>query len=669
MRKTVISVLATLALCAGTAAVTALPASAGQARATIMGSLPSWAIPRNRVSAAKSSDRISIRVYLTMRNRAGLDAVARAVSDPKSASYHRYLSTAQMRADFDPTDASVSAVSAWLTSQGLRPGAAPANNLYVPATGTVADVAKAFHVDLGLYSVRGKTLRSPDRLLTVPASLAGAVDAVIGADQAQNLIHPLHIGSDPGTTSAVSPKTLAEPANAGLPAGFRNSQPCSSYWGQQVDTTDPTYGGGFPDPLPYAPCGYTPPQLRAAYGLQSLVDGGHDGRGVTVAIVDAFASPTIYKDASEYAKRNDPTHLLRKSQFTQIRFKPTASLFGDCDASGWYGEETLDVEAVHAMAPGANILYVGGSDCLDVSLDVALNTIVANNLAQIVSNSYGDAGEDIPPDEVAAFDSISESAVAQGIGLYFSSGDDGDEVADLGLATPDFSASSPWVTAVGGTSTGIDQNGNRVLETGWETGKSVRTGTGAGRHWKPAAPGYFLYGSGGGTSRLYSQPSYQAGVVPDALAEQNQSTPGAKGRVVPDISMDGDPNTGMLIGETQVFPDGQYYDQYRIGGTSLSSPLFAGFMAVTDEYTGVRHGFINPALYANETGTPGIVDVQHVSAADVRVDYRNGVDSSDGRVRSVRSFDYLGLAIATTPGYDNTTGLGTPNGLEFITRL
>jgi len=61
--------------------------------------------------------------------------------------------------------------------------------------------------------------------------------------------------------------------------------------------------------------------------------------------------------------------------------------------------------------------------------------------------------------------------------------------------------------------------------------------------------------------------------------------------------------------------------------------------------------------------------VQHVSAADVRVDYRNGVDSSDGRVRSVRSFDYLGLAIATTPGYDNTTGVGTPNGLEFITRL
>ena len=126
----------------------------------------------------------------------------------------------------------------------------------------------------------------------------------------------------------------------------------------------------------------------------------------------------------------------------------------------------------------------------------------------------------------------------------------------------------------------------------------------------------------------------------------------------------------MLIGETQVFPDGTYYDQYRIGGTSLASPLFAGFMAITDGYTGVRHGFINPAMYANETGTPGIDDVQHVVGAEIRIDYANGVDATDGTLTSVRDFDdTAGLVIHTTPGYDNTTGLGTPNGLEFINRL
>ena len=82
------------------------------------------------------------------------------------------------------------------------------------------------------------------------------------------------------------------------------------------------------------------------------------------------------------------------------------------------------------MAPGAHIVYVGGSDCLDVSLDKALNEVVAERLAQIVSNSYGDLGEDIPADEVAAFQNIVIQAAAQGIGVYFSSGDNGDEVAD-----------------------------------------------------------------------------------------------------------------------------------------------------------------------------------------------------------------------------------------------
>jgi len=71
-----------------------------------------------------------------------------------------------------------------------------------------------------------------------------------------------------------------------------------------------------------------------------------------------------------------------------------------CEANEWYGEQTLDVEAVHAMAPSAKILYVGASDCNDSSLDKALNAVVDGQLAQIVSNSYGNAGEDIAPSEV-----------------------------------------------------------------------------------------------------------------------------------------------------------------------------------------------------------------------------------------------------------------------------
>ena len=69
--------------------------------------------------------------------------------------------------------------------------------------------------------------------------------------------------------------------------------------------------------------------------------------------------------------------------------------------------------------------------------------------------------------------------------------------------------------------------------------------------------------------------------------------------------MVGDPNTGMLVGQTQTFPEGVHYDEYRIGGTSLSSPLFAGVMALADDLLGHHHGFINPTLYKTLTGTPG----------------------------------------------------------------
>ncbi len=684
MRKSAISILATVALCAGTLAVGSATAGAGPATAAVSGSQPSWATPAARVGDAPAGQRISFRVYLRMRNQAAMDATAQAVSSPGNAAYHHYLTTAQVKASFDPTDATVASVRSWLTSQNLSVAGVPANNLYVSATGTVAQVNRAFGIDLGLYRVAGQAqaLRSPDHELAVPTSLAGVVAGVVGTDQSGNLLKPDHIAADPntgtgaGTSSGASPQAVTPssaaatgPAKVPQPDGFRNATPCSAYWGEQVDTKDPGYTPTGPH-LDYAPCGYTPPQLRQAYGIDTLVNQGLDGRSATVAIVDAYASPSIYKDASTYATRNDPTHPLAKSQFSQLIYKPTVALEGDdlCGANGWWGEETLDVEAVHAMAPGAHILFVGGSDCLDQSLDVALNGVVAGNLAQIVSNSYGDAGEDVSADEVAAFDTISESAVLEGIGVYFSSGDDGDEVADLGGApTPDFSATNPWVTAVGGTSIGIDQNGHLALATSWETGKSTL----GHKKWIPKPPGNYLYGSGGGTSRLYTQPFYQRGVVPDALSRQNQSAAGVKGRVVPDISMDGDPNTGMLVGETQTFPDGVYYDQYRIGGTSLSSPLFAGFVALADDLLGVHHGFVNPTMYADIAGTAGIDDVLPLSGhGDIRVDYVNGVDASNGLIRSLRAFDdTAGLAIHTTPGYDDTTGLGTPNGLQFLLRL
>ncbi|WP_223198973.1 S53 family peptidase [Solihabitans fulvus] len=643
----------------------ALPSSAAASdRASIPDSKPSWATPQAKVADAAPASKLTFRVYLKLRDQAGAEAAARAVSDPSSSAFRHYLTTDQVRAAYAPERRTVDAVRGWLGSAGITVGSVPANNQYVEATGTVDQVQHVFGVNLAKYDVKGAKLRAADRNLSVPATLAPQVLGVVGVDQALNLLKPSHVTSNDTTTKANEGKATTKPTIAPPPDGLRNSTQCSSYWGEKVDTTDPTYGGGFPSPLNYSPCGYQPAQIRSVYGLDQAVNWGFDGRGTTVAIIDAFASPTIYEDASQYAARHDAAHPLRKEQFNQLVFPETDPTQEDaCGASGWYGEETLDVEAVHATAPGANILYVGGSDCQDLSLDKALNEVVSKNLAQIVSNSYGNQGEDVPADEVNAFSSIAQQAALEGIGVYFSSGDNGDEVSTIGTASPDFSASSPWVTAVGGTSLGIGKDGKRVFETGWETGRSVLSGG----VYTPSAPGAYQYGSGGGTSRLFPEPFYQKGVVPDALAAKNQ-TGTNRGRVVPDISMLGDPNTGFLVGETQTFPapEGVHYDEYRIGGTSLSSPLFAGMMAVSDQFTHFRHGFINPWLYKVTSHTPAITDVQHVSQADVRVDFVNGLDATGGLRTTVRSFDYPGLAISTARGYDDVTGLGTPNGFWFL---
>jgi subtilase family serine protease len=637
-----LTLFVSLALAGGAAA--AIPATASaQGRAVIPLSHPEWATPQTKVADAAPSSKLDFRVYLPMRDQAAAEATAQSLSDPASKTYGQYLNPNQVRDQFAASDATVKSVRDWLAGSGFSIGELPSNKAYVEATGTADQVEKAFAVDLAKYKVEGQVLRAASTELSVPAALANQVLGVVGVDQASQLLKPNHTD---GTPNDVPPSD-----------GFRNAPPCSSYYGEKTDTTDPSYGG---KNLPYAPCGYTPAQLRSAYGIDKT---GANGSGTTVAIVDAFASPTLYADAAEYAKRNDPSHPLLTSQFSEKVFPANPELEppDQCDAAGWYGEQTLDVEAVHAMAPGAKILYVGGSDCQDASLDEALNWIVAGHTADIISNSYGDAGEDIPASEVRVWNQIETQAAMEGIGVYFSSGDNGDEAARLGTPSADFPASSPWVTAVGGTSLAVGKDGKKLFETGWETGKSVLT-NGA---YVPGPPGAYTTGSGGGTSVLFDQPFYQKGLVPDALSTQNQHG-NHKGRVVPDISAVGDPNTGFLVGQTQTFPDGVYYSQYRIGGTSLSSPILAGIVAVSDSLTHFHHGFVNPLAYQAASRSSVFNDVKHVDGAVERVDYANSVDASDGLITSARTFDYPNLTIHTTGGYDNVTGLGSPNGVAFL---
>jgi subtilase family serine protease len=217
------------------------------------------------------------------------------------------------------------------------------------------------------------------------------------------------------------------------------------------------------------------------------------------------------------------------------------------------------------------------------------------------------------------------------------------------------------VTAVGGTSLAVDKNNGYGFETGWATGTSALSADGTA--WNPPFPGDFLYGGGGGVSSLFAEPSYQRGVVPNSIAHGHRSSP--------DVAMDGDPQTGMLVGETQTFPDGSTrYSEYRIGGTSLSSPLYAGLEALADQAAGHPHGFANPAIYA-QAGRSVLHDIKGKSPvpAVVRVNYNNSVDAGDGISVILRSLDDEAQSLHLAPGWDNLTGVGTPNGPGYVKAL
>jgi subtilase family serine protease len=626
---------------------------------------------------------VSFDLLLTLRNASGAQAFVKQVSTPGSAQFHRYLTDATWDARYAPTTAAATRATAWLHSEGFSVGAMPKDRLFIPASGSAADVEKAFGVTLGYYKVNNHTVRLANAALSIPASLAGVVSGAVGVNQS---IATTDL-SIQGTTPAAAKPTQEPPP----PVGFRNPQPCSAYWGQKIDTVDSgSLYAPYTHPLPYDICGYVPSQLRGAYNLAGSVAAGDNGKGVTIAIVDAYDSPTLLADAQKYFKLNDPAHPLSSSQFFNAA-PATVDNQALCGASGWYPEQALDVESSHAMAPGANILFVGAQNCLDSGLLTALTTAVTSG-ASVVSDSWGNSVGDLFTDAATktAYDNTFMLAAATGVSVLFSSGDSGDNFANSGLAAPDYPAVSPFITAVGGTTLEVNKSNQRAAEYGWSTAKQTLcrpNTTNCGSATKPASSLAWQAGGGGGTSYYYAQPYYQAPIVPSALALRNEAILG-RARVIPDISMDGDAQSGMLVGLTQTFPNGTYYAQYKIGGTSLASPLLAGVIADADQAAGTPLGFLNPVLYkASTVGNSTFKDILPPANPDatavIRVDYTDTVDSSQGYIVSLRAIDYEGpetycdgtgncatrlVTLTPAPGFDSLTGLGSA-GRNFISTL
>jgi subtilase family serine protease len=649
---------ASLALVSGSLLL-AVPSQASGPAAeakTIAGSHPAWATASADAGAVPSSTQVTGTVYLAGQDAAGLTAYATAVSDPSSASYGKYLSPAQYKARFGATAEQIAAVQKWARDAGLT--VLSTTDHAIQVRGTNAAITKAFGTGIHQYKVNGTLRHAPAGNVVIPAKVSSAILGVTGLTT--------------GATTAAKPDShrtdsLAD-KGAKPSAGLPTDATCSDYWGQKIAYGAPA--GYTNKAVPFDQCSFYPSQLRKAYGI---TDSGLTGKGATVAIIDAYGSSTMEADANQYAT-NHGDKAFRAGQYSEVVDSSKWENQDLCGGpEGWAPEEALDVEMVHGLAPDANVVYVGANSCTDDDLLGAISTVVDNHLADVISNSWGEImhttdNADVTASEIAAYEQVFKQAAIEGIGVSFSAGDCGDSSplaaatgvncqTDTSRAQANWPDSDPWVTSVGGTALGLSsKTGSYGFETDMGTLRSNLSADGTS--WVPAVPAPFYFGGGGGTSEDFPQPFYQRGVVPGALSHtlMTGATSKTAQRVTPDVSMNGDLYTSVLVG----ISDGADYSEAGYGGTSVSCPEFA---AVQADIIQARHGrglgFANPSIYDRTKLFRDVVDKQAQRTSTPLSNVADfGVISGSLRVRLVAFGQDTSLNAVR--GYDNATGVGSP---------
>ena len=351
----------------------------------------------------------------------------------------------------------------------------------------------------------------------------------------------------------------------------------------------------------------TPAQLDAAYGLNAVTFSNGTikgtGEGQTIAIVDAYVDPTIYADLTAFDKANNlPNPTLAStpaanspSSTALPSFTALAVNGATASDSGWNEEEALDVEMAHAAAPGANIVLVEAPTASTTGLLGAITSVLNNKSfagVSVVSMSWGSSefsGE-------TAYDKTFTTPVGHtGVTFIASAGDSG-----YGAEWP---AASPNVVGVGGTTLNVTSTGTVTSQAGWS-------------------------GSGGGTSQVEAKPSYQ------------KSVPGSY-RSTPDVVVDADPDTGVMI------YSGGSKTPIQVGGTSLSSPVFAGLIAIADQ------GLAVAGKSSLDGPTQTLPDLYGTASGSF-----TAVQGA-----TTRTFGRHGTTV-TTP-----TGLGSPNAVKLVASL
>lgn len=580
------------------------PALAVERRVVVAVARPAMTAAAAKGAALPGETRVEVEVVFDLQDEQGATDLATAVSTPGSAQYRQFLAPAEWIARFAPTQETVDAFVGAAEEGGLTVGPVPTSRLFVVVSGTVDQLETVFATALRSYVVHGERLVAPAKSVSLPVAAAVGVRTVVF--------------DRPAIRSAAAP--AKRPASA---------VPCSTWWRQHTTRIPKAYGT---TTAPTALCGYTAKQLRAASGLRTST---LNGSGQTIAVIDAFGSPTIAADLAAYSRVN---RLPAAAYSESVPARSTWDTSDGCSPSGWAVEQTLDLEAAHAIAPRASLVYVGASDCA-FGFDAAMSQVLDQRLATVVSNSWGATGLDTYAEQAGLTDQIALNvhqqlqAAAEGIGLYFASGDAGDDSVIFGEKAVDFPASSPWVTSVGGTTTALDRKDRVVFRTVWgdTTGATKRTAA----RWLVKPGSEFAGGAGGGTSSIFTAPAYQAGVVPASVSGGMRAST--------DVSALAAPSTGFAVGVTT----GGRYRSVSVGGTSLAAPIVAAQIALAQQRSGTVFGFVNPALYRARAS---ITDVRATSTTRFAA-------HGDTKVLRITTLGRDG-SLKARVGYDLPTGLG-----------
>ncbi len=372
-----------------------------------------------------------------------------------------------------------------------------------------------------------------------------------------------------------------------------------------------------------SPC-YDPQEIRHAYGIDKLLNRGGDGAGQTIVIFDSFGSPTITSDLASFDSAFGlpaPPSFKILSPLGTVPFNPSAIP----DQIGWAAETTLDVEWSHAMAPDASIVLMTSpvdetegvqglpefNELENFALDHHLGDVWSQSWGATENTLFTPAGEQV----YRNFEATYARAAAHHVTVLASTGDNGTANLESDLTTifpfptVNFPATSPLVTAVGGTSLTADTSGNYQSETVWNGGGGA---------------------TGGGISQKFGEPFYQR------LLPRSVQTLLNGNRGVPDISFNADPNTPVLVFLSFFGPQNAGF--FTIGGTSEGAPSWAGLVADLNTLTGHPIGLLNPFLY--------VLGAFGVGFHDITVG-NNGLNGIPG-------FNAM-------PGWDASTGIGTPD--------